>query len=97
MGQRGKQICSVRIAWYAAGKSNVGCRQTGGLQECHQERATWAADTLAVYRSVTRCVIRNWYRSRRVFRRYLLPGLRGLHTNYLGRPPLQMYISLTAT
>ena len=57
----------------------------------------WAADTLAVYRSVTRSVIRNWYRSRSVFGRYLLPGRRDLHTNYLGRPPLQMYISLAAT
>ena len=44
----------------------------------------WAADTLAVYRSVTRSVIRNWYRSRNVFERYLIPGQRDLHTNYLG-------------
>jgi hypothetical protein len=52
-----------------------------------EDRATWVADSLAVYRSVTSRATRNHYRSRMVFGRYLLPASGTVRSNYLGRIP----------
>ena len=49
-----------------------------------QEIPTWAADGLAVYRSVTPVVTKNHHRSRIFFVRYLLSGRRDVRGNYLG-------------
>src|SRR5918994_3453002 len=53
-----------------------------------QRRATWAADTLAVYRTGRLERDQNDHRSRKVFVRYLLPARRGFRGNYIGRASL---------
>ena len=61
-----------------------------------QERATWGADTLADYRSLTSSPTKRNHCSGGVFVRYLHQPRRAVGSNYLGRLPLHLYTSLTA-